>query len=358
MSLTPLPQSGKLAGGEPDPSHRRRFRRRVGLLAAVGIACVIGWQASTAHPLVSMQGIRTMVEAFAAAPTGTPTRPPASPTTPATATATATPFVPRAGFVEPPAPFLRFGRPFDPPDLAIPERSYLYGTNAEGTLLLHHGDDLGAPFGSDVRSIGDGTVVYAGLDTKRLFGPMADFYGRLVVIGHDAGGADASADASAGATLYSLYGHLSSTSLGAGQKVRRGDVIGKVGMAGIALGPHLHLEIRADPFDYEVTRNPLLYIAPVPGTGVVVARVLDAVGRPLDKAMVGLFALDGGERWVAQSRTYPADHVHPSEPWGENVAFNDLPPGRYALQMVHHSQTVRTEFEIAADRATYALLAP
>ncbi|MEO8082565.1 MAG: M23 family metallopeptidase [Ardenticatenales bacterium] len=354
MSLTPLPQSGKLAGGEPDPSHRRRFRRRVGLLAAVGVVGVVGWQASTAHPLVSMPAIRTMVGSFGETATATPTRPPASPTPQATATATATPFVPAPGLIDPPPPFLRFGRPFDPPDLAIPERSYLYGTNAEGTLLLHHGDDLGAPSGSDVRAIGDGTVVYAGLDTKRLFGPMADFYGRLVVIGH----ADGGADASAGATLYSLYGHLSSTSVGAGRRVRRGDVIGKVGMAGIALGPHLHLEIRVDPFDYEATRNPLLYIAPVSGTGVVVARVLDAVGRPLDKAMVGLFALDGGERWVAQARTYPADHVHPSEPWGENVAFNDLPPGRYALQTIHHSQTVRTEFMIAADRATYAVLAP
>ena len=95
-----------------------------------------------------------------------------------------------------------------------------------------------------------------------------------------------------------------------------------------------------------------------PREGVVVARVLDAVERPLDKAMVGLFALDGGEHWLAQSRTYPKDHVHPTAPWNESVVFSDLAPGRYALQMVHHSQVVRTEFAIAADRVTFAVLAP
>lgn len=295
-----------------------------------------------------------MIASVGSAPTATPTRPPSTSTPAPTATPTATPFRPAPGPVAAPAPFFRFGRPFDPPDLALPERSYLYGTNAEGTLLRHHGDDLVAPFGTDVRAIEAGTVVYAGLDTKRRFGPMADFYGRLVMIGH----AVVAPDPASPATLYSLYGHLSATTVSDGQKVRRGDVIGQVGMAGIALGPHLHLEVRADPDDYEATRNPLLYVAPVPGTGVVVARVLDAVGRPLPGAMVGLFALDGGERWLAQTRSYPADHVHPSAPFDENVVFSDLAPGRYALQMVHHSQIVRTEFDINADRAAFAVLAP
>lgn len=327
------------------------------MLLAVGLAAAAAWLALKGPPITAISPLspmRAIIAAVGFAPTATPTPPPPTRTPAPTATPTATPFRAAPGPVDPPPPFFRFGRPFDPPDLALPERSYLYGTNAEGTLLRHHGDDLVAPFGTDVRAIEAGTVVYAGLDTVRRFGPMADFYGRLVVIGHDVG----THDPAAPATLYSLYGHLSAASVTDGQKVRRGDVIGQVGMAGIALGPHLHLEVRTDPDDYEATRNPLLYVAPVPGTGAVVARVLDAVGRPLPTALVGLFALDGGEHWLAQTRSYPAAHVHPSAPWDENVVFSDLPPGRYALQMVHHSQSVRTEFAIAANHVTFAVLAP
>jgi murein DD-endopeptidase MepM/ murein hydrolase activator NlpD len=39
------------------------------------------------------------------------------------------------------------------------------------------------------------------------------------------------------------YGHLSGFAVAAGQTVRRGDVIGYVGMSGRSTGPHLHYEV-------------------------------------------------------------------------------------------------------------------
>jgi murein DD-endopeptidase MepM/ murein hydrolase activator NlpD len=44
----------------------------------------------------------------------------------------------------------------------------------------------------------------------------------------------------------SLYGHLSSISVAAGQKVSRGDVIGNTGETGLAGGDHLHFAIILD----------------------------------------------------------------------------------------------------------------
>ncbi len=53
----------------------------------------------------------------------------------------------------------------------------------------------------------------------------------------------------------SLYAHLDSFNVKAGQKVRRGDIIGFVGNTGMSVAPHLHYEIKlngvnVDPVNY------------------------------------------------------------------------------------------------------------
>jgi murein DD-endopeptidase MepM/ murein hydrolase activator NlpD len=88
----------------------------------------------------------------------------------------------------------------------------------------HHGVDYGAPIGTPVSAIADGTVVMARWN---------DGYGNFVQIRHSGG-------------LVSCYGHLSRYGAGAkaGRGVRQGQTIGYVGSTGFSTGPHLHFEVR------------------------------------------------------------------------------------------------------------------
>ncbi len=86
---------------------------------------------------------------------------------------------------------------------------------------LHKGIDIGASYAAPVVAARAGQVVSAG---------WRDDYGIAVVIDHGGG-------------LRTLYAHLSRSSVGAGQEVAQGDVIGYVGATGNATGPHLHFEL-------------------------------------------------------------------------------------------------------------------
>jgi murein DD-endopeptidase MepM/ murein hydrolase activator NlpD len=97
----------------------------------------------------------------------------------------------------------------------------------------HLGVDFAAPIGTPVRAVGTGTVRWAG--------PKGDF-GRHVEIDHGGG-------------LSSAYSHLNGIASGlrAGQRVKRGQLVGWVGQSGLATGPHLHFAI----FDKGRYVNPL-----------------------------------------------------------------------------------------------------
>lgn len=87
---------------------------------------------------------------------------------------------------------------------------------------MHSGLDFGAPVGSRVRASAAGVVILA---------EHKGGYGNTVVIEHGGG-------------IQTLYGHLSSYSVSAGQKVAQGQAIGRSGNSGLSTGPHLHFEIR------------------------------------------------------------------------------------------------------------------
>jgi len=98
----------------------------------------------------------------------------------------------------------------------------------------HEGIDLAAAPGQPVQSSADGIVVQA-----------ADVsgYGNSVLVSHGFG-------------ITTRYGHLSRIDVRPGQKVHRGDVIGRVGNTGRSTGYHLHYEVRVDGQPV----NPLAYI--------------------------------------------------------------------------------------------------
>jgi murein DD-endopeptidase MepM/ murein hydrolase activator NlpD len=90
-----------------------------------------------------------------------------------------------------------------------------------GTMKFHEGMDFSAPMGTDIYATGNGTVIHVGWETG---------YGNTVEIDHGFG-------------YMTRYGHMSAFDVKVGQKVVRGELIGKVGNTGKSIGPHIHYEV-------------------------------------------------------------------------------------------------------------------
>lgn len=105
----------------------------------------------------------------------------------------------------------------------------------------HRAIDYAASYGTPIRSVGDGTVVFAGWDGS---------YGNKVSIRHNG-------------TYSTNYAHMSGFAVKSGQKVSQGQTIGYVGSTGFSTGPHLHYEM----VKHGTKINPLTEVLP-PGEEV------------------------------------------------------------------------------------------
>lgn len=94
------------------------------------------------------------------------------------------------------------------------------------TMRAHKGVDYAAPIGTKVKAVADATVDFAGVKGG---------YGNMIMLNHHNG-------------ITTVYGHLSrfAAETVRGHAVHQGDVIGFVGMTGLATGPHLHYEFRVN----------------------------------------------------------------------------------------------------------------
>ncbi len=91
-----------------------------------------------------------------------------------------------------------------------------------GPVALHHsGTDFAVDEGTPVQAAAAGRVAFAGMLTTR---------GNSVIVDHGLG-------------VFTAYHHLSRIDAGEGQSVAQGQVVGAVGMTGLATGPHLHWEL-------------------------------------------------------------------------------------------------------------------
>lgn len=104
-----------------------------------------------------------------------------------------------------------------------------------GTQKFHAGEDIPADEGTPIYSALDGEVIYAG---------WVSGYGNYTVIKHDQ-------------EVFTAYGHQSVLGVSAGQKVKAGEEIGKVGNTGGSTGPHLHFEVYTPWAKDETNDRPL-----------------------------------------------------------------------------------------------------
>lgn len=112
------------------------------------------------------------------------------------------------------------------------------------SMAMHAGVDFKADMANAVYATAAGKVRRAGMEGA---------YGNMVEILHDNG-------------VSTRYAHLSAVNVAVGDRVNRGDLIGKLGNTGRSTGPHLHYETRVngraiDPVRFWQTRNALQELA-------------------------------------------------------------------------------------------------
>lgn len=89
---------------------------------------------------------------------------------------------------------------------------------------FHDGIDIAGPYGSPIRAAGDGVVLFSGWKSS---------WGRIVIVSHGYG-------------YVSQYAHNSSLLVKAGDKVKRGQVIARMGNTGRSTGTHVHFGVAKD----------------------------------------------------------------------------------------------------------------
>jgi len=164
----------------------------------------------------------------------------------------------KKAFMRSPIEFARISSPFNP------NRRH----PILNTIRAHKGTDYAAPSGTPIRAVGDGKVEFMGRKSG---------YGNVIVLQH-------------GNQYETYYAHLSrfNKSLGNGSRVKQGQVIGYVGMTGLATAPHCHFEFRVNG----VPKN---------SQTIALPRAV-----PLDKAQMPQFVSQSRD-WIAQLDAVESD---------------------------------------------------
>ncbi|MGB8644189.1 MAG: M23 family metallopeptidase [Anaerolineae bacterium] len=340
-----------------DPRRRqRRILVLIGFLAFVCTACILFGVLFFRTPTSLFTALDLQLPRILAATAGTET-PTATPTEDAGATETVrarprptntriptkTPY-PTATLRPTATPIsfeqhLILGRPVGPDAFSnIPAWTYLYGDTAHGDAQVHHGEEFVNPLGTPLLATADGTVVVAGNDSgpacgadgQSLCGPITNFYGNLVVVqlDHPLGTQ----------VIFTMCGHMRNISVKLGQHVLAGDQIGTVGDTGVAIGPHCHFEVRLGVNDYAHTRNPILWMRPLPGDGIIAGAVVDQKGNFIRSVNVSLYFDNDTQDYIQDTETYGRDAdptiapVNSDDSLHENWAMGDLKAGKYLVR--------------------------
>jgi murein DD-endopeptidase MepM/ murein hydrolase activator NlpD len=124
----------------------------------------------------------------------------------------------------------RRGRPEDPKTIALAKGRFIWPARGRLTqefgkrgTTKHDGIDISAPIGVPIRASDSGKVLYSGDEIQG--------YGNIIIIKHGGG-------------FITVYAHNDVNKVGEGERVKRGQIIGRVGNTGRTTGSNLHFEIR------------------------------------------------------------------------------------------------------------------
>ena len=170
--------------------------------------------------------------------------------------------------------------------------------------------------------------------------------------------------------MFSTYYNISRLLVKLGQRVQRGQEIALVGATGRATNDHLHLEVHASPVDSvrlvvdpdvrypPYSRNPELWIEPLPGTGIVAGQVWDGRGQPVRQARVyGIVKPEPHETPFSFAETY-GDRAHPDPAYDEHFAVGDVPAGAYVLGTEIEGRRVFRRVRVEAGKVTWVEFRP
>jgi murein DD-endopeptidase MepM/ murein hydrolase activator NlpD len=130
-----------------------------------------------------------------------------------------------------------------------------------GASRYHKGLDIPGPIGTPIFATADGVVGRA----QRVSG-----YGKFIELDH-------------GNAIQTRYGHMSALNVYAGQRVKKGDVIGFMGSTGNSTGSHLHYEVRIagdaiNPIGFLTQRQAVETVSPVeqPANQLLAVKQIDS----------------------------------------------------------------------------------
>jgi hypothetical protein len=126
-------------------------------------------------------------------------------------------------------------------------------------------------------------------------------------------------------------------------------------MTGIAIGPHLHVEMRVGSNTYEASVNPYLWVEPPPGSGAIAVRLLTADGRTWPRARLTVARFEGNvATWARVIEIYPDDEsINPNPSWGENGAMEAVPAGTYFVGGVVNGERVSAQAVVEPGKTTF-----
>ena len=228
------------------------------------------------------------------------------------------------------------------------DRSYTYGSTQGRNRETHHGVEFPFAYGTPILAAADGRVIVAGADTKKVYGLYPGFYGNLIIIEHQIG---------ENKRYFSLYAHLSEVLVKENTLVKAGEIIGKVGASGSAIGSHLHFEFRTGQNAYDQTVNPILWLKPLidhtinQHTGTLVLQNASNIDLHTQQVGIEQFGDNNIVKYVYYGETYAAD-IRQDPSYNEIFALSELLPGEYRLSVNYQGIVLKQFFTIFPGKLT------